>query len=493
MSRKILLQVAAPPVVIGFLLFVTSLVSAWYINRLQGNMANVVAANVASLQAAHRLEISLRQVRFHSLAYLTSPSPERLELIRKANQSFEEAIQLARASSSSPQEEACVRQIEEGYRGYREELDQMVARTEAGGPAADFAHLAENHAIRPLLDPCHELSRFNEEATNASTIRNHTVSRQVQLGLLLLGLVGPLSGLIIGYGMARGLSRSIYRLNLRLQDAAQQLEEEVGSVRLPADGDLGKLDKAIEHVVRRVAEVAERWQRQQRELLRAEHLAAVGQLAAGVAHEVRNPLTGIKMLIQAARRDTNPRPLTAEDLRVIHGEIGRMEQTVQGFLDFARPPAPRRLAGDWREVVSHAAELVRARARQQHVETVTACPARPLDGVFDRGQMCTVLVNLFLNALDAMPRGGTLEVRLEEPPGGGVRLAVADTGTGIDADVRDRLFTPFVSSKPTGTGLGLSICRRIVEEHGGRISAADRPGGGACFTIRLPARPPVPA
>src|SRR5262249_37758334 len=158
--------------------------------------------------------------------------------------------------------------------------------------------------------------------------------------------------------------------------------------------------------------------------------------------EVRNPLTGMKMLIQAARRDGNPRPLTPEDLRVIHGEIGRLEQTVQGFLDFARPPAPQRLACDWRDVVTPATDLVRAPARQQRVETTAACPAGPVGGVIDRGQMCTVLVNLFLNALDAMPRGGRLEVRLEAPPGEGVRLSVADTGPGIPEEMAGRLFTP---------------------------------------------------
>ncbi len=104
----------------------------------------------------------------------------------------------------------------------------------------------------------------------------------------------------------------------------------------------------------------------------------------------------------------------------------------------------------------------------------------------DRGQWHTVLVNLFFNALDAMPRGGRLEVALEAAADG-VRLRVSDTGAGIPPEMQGRLFTPFASSKPTGTGLGLSISRRIVEEHGGRLVAENRPGGGACFTITLPA------
>ncbi len=111
----------------------------------------------------------------------------------------------------------------------------------------------------------------------------------------------------------------------------------------------------------------------------------------------------------------------------------------------------------------------------------------------DHGQIRTVLVNLLLNALDAMPQGGRLQVRMESVPHAeredyttGVRLMVEDTGGGISPEIIDRLFTPFVSTKATGTGLGLTISRRIVEEHGGTLTGSNRPDGGACFSISLP-------
>jgi signal transduction histidine kinase len=222
-------------------------------------------------------------------------------------------------------------------------------------------------------------------------------------------------------------------------------------------------------------------------MLRAEQLAAVGQLAASVAPEVRNPLTAVKMRVELALRPRDPKPLTRDDLRVIHGEVTRLEQTVQNFLSFARLPTPRRSDCDLREVVAQAVELVRARAAQQNVAVTVRCPEAPVPGCVDQDQLRTVLVNLCLNALDAMPQGGRLEVRLEAPPGLETRLAVLDSGGGIPEEMAGRLFTPFASSKPTGTGLGLSISRRIVEEHGGRLTADNRPEGGAYFTIRLPA------
>src|SRR5205085_9437628 len=125
------------------------------------------------------------------------------------------------------------------------------------------------------------------------------------------------SGLLIGFGIARGLSRSIYQLSVRVQDMAQRLDQDVASVSIAADGDLQNLDNQLQQVVKNVEEVAQRLQRQQRELLRTEQLAAVGQLAASVAHEVRNPLTSVKMLVELALRSQNLKPLTTDDLQVI--------------------------------------------------------------------------------------------------------------------------------------------------------------------------------
>src|SRR5262249_33614021 len=165
--------------------------------------------------------------------------------------------------------------------------------------------------------------------------------------------------------------------------------------------------------------------------LAADHCSAGGQLAASVAHEVRNPLTAVKMLVEAALRPRNRKPLTPDDLQVIHGEIARLEQTVQGLLDFARLPTPQRSLGDLREVVAQAVELVQARANQLRVKITVRCPEGPVAANVDRSQLCTVFVNLLLNSLDAMPRGGSLEVGLAASPVTGVCLTVADTGCGI--------------------------------------------------------------
>ncbi|HLJ92046.1 MAG TPA: ATP-binding protein [Gemmataceae bacterium] len=490
MNRRILIQVTTPALLIGLLLLIACLGSAWYIQALQTNLDKIRGENVASLQAALRLEMSLRQLRYHDFLYLADPQESSLEPIRADRRNFENAIRQAQQSVRSAEEIHYLQQIETGYKHYDETLERLRKDSGRGTRTLNLRQLVEAHAnpVRRLIEPCEALLQINEARMRETADKSEQASRRARLAMLLVGLGGPAGGVICGYAIARGLSRSIYRLSVHVQDITQRLDQDVASVSVAADGDIASLDRQLQHVVGRVEEVAERVQRHQREMLRAEQLSAVGQLAASVAHEVRNPLTSVKLLVEAARRSPNPQPLTKEDLDVIHEEVVRLEQTVQSFLDFARLPLPQRSTVDLRDVLAQAMELVRARARQQDVKVRCRYPDEPVQAEVDRGQVCTVLVNLFLNALDAMPHGGQLEVGLETAPDASVCVHVEDTGTGIVPEMAGRLFTPFASTKPTGTGLGLSISQRIIEEHGGRITAANRPQGGASFTIVLPMR-----
>jgi signal transduction histidine kinase len=482
MNRRILLQLTAPTVLIGTVLFASCLASVWSINRLQANLATILSENVASLEAAQELEIQLRQLRFHSFLSIVDPNEERRALVEQDHIAFEKAVEKVRRASSGERQKALVKEIEDGYRRYRGELAESPAPATPRPP--DLARWADAHPIRYLQKPCQQLLQLNKQEMNATARESEAVSRRAQMVMLLAGLLGPVSGVIIGFGVARGLSRSIARLSVRLEDVRAQLDHRVASVRLSTGADLGELDRQLDHVVDRIRTVVEQLQRQQQELLRSEQLAAVGQLAAGVAHEIRNPLTSIKMLVGAALRSPATQALTAADLDVIYKEVGRLEKTVQGLLDIARPPRIERQSADLRQIVGEAAELVGARARQQGVAVELHQPPAPVVAAVDRGQLGSVLVNLLLNALDALPQGGRIDVGLRD--GAVAEITVADNGPGIPPAIVPRLFTPFATTKPTGTGLGLTMCKRVVEEHGGTIAAANQQAGGARFTIVLP-------
>ncbi len=242
-------------------------------------------------------------------------------------------------------------------------------------------------------------------------------------------------------------------------------------------------------VERKRNELAQR----ERDLQRADQLAILGQVAAGVGHELRNPLTSIKGLVQVNLKEASARGLPVEDLRIIEQEIRRMERTLQMFLDFARPAKPERRRVELASLVERVFALVAGRAAKQRVVLGFQPPAGPVTVQADQDQIQQLLLNLILNALDAMPHGGDLSVTLGSDRDEQVEIEVADHGPGIPAELLPRIFEPFVTSKEAGLGLGLAVSRRIAQDHGGSLGAVNRPGGGACFTLLLPAAPASPS
>lgn len=485
MNRRLLILVSAPAVLIGLLLLGVCLAGARYVNHLQAQLSDILTSNVVSMEAAQQLETQVRQLRFHSFLYLMDPAPSLLADVQTDEQQFAEWLKRAEKVAFTSEEQQIVHAIRESYNDYERGLDKLRAEAELHGPRRELRNLAESHPVRKIVDLCHDYAAHNETSMRKTIQENSRLSQVLHLAMLLLGLGGPLSGILLGYGIARGLSRSLYRISVRVQDMAQHFEKDVAAVQLTPNGDLQRLDRQLQYVVRRVAEVTDNLRRQERDMLRAQQLASVGQLAASVAHEVRNPLTSIKILVEAGLRSHKPKPMTDGNLRVIHRDVLRLEQMVQSLLDYARPPEPQRQRCDMRGVIARALDLVRARREQQQVHMNVNLPDSECPAYADPKQLCTVLVNLLINALDAMPTGGTLTVDLTGD-GSSLHVAVIDTGAGIEADMMPRLFQPFASSKSTGTGLGLVICKRVVEDHGGHIQADNRTEGGACFTLSLP-------
>jgi two-component system, NtrC family, sensor histidine kinase HydH len=235
-----------------------------------------------------------------------------------------------------------------------------------------------------------------------------------------------------------------------------------------------------------VADVTEQARLRER-LSEAERLAAAGELAAGVAHEIRNPLAAI---VNATTLLDARELLTSEErtstLDAVRKEARRLNRILSDFLIFARPREPKLLPGDIREVVEHVAALIRDDpARARLVELVTRVDAGLPLVAFDPDQLTQVLLNVALNGIEAMGGRGRLSLEVARS-NGEVVIAVADTGRGIPLEERGRVFEPFFSKKPGGTGLGLTIARRIVDAHGGHIDLESTPGQGTRFSIALP-------
>jgi two-component system, NtrC family, sensor histidine kinase HydH len=477
---------SGPLVALGILVAIACLAGSCYINRLEAELARAVSQDAAGMEAAADLQLQLRHLRVHSLVLFVDPTNARREVVRGNLAAVDAALAAIRQTATTPEDAHLAERIVQDYTRYRESLglDRLSSSTKM--TSADVVRWSDAHHMQDLLVPCIELADRQRERMRQSLERSESQTAWAGRVLFGLAIVGVLAGLMSGYATARAMMRRVARLSIRVQAVQAHLDQEVGEMTVQSPPNFGDLDKQLDRVVGRVSAVCQRLQEQERELLRAEQLAAVGELAAGVAHEVRNPLTGVKFLLQAAVRPQNPTPLTAERLHLLLQEVGRIERTVQGLMDFAQS-GPRDLRKhDIRTFVVSAVDVAQSRAETKSVSLALKTSAEPLRAAIDRDQFLSLLTNLLFNAIDATPSGGEVAVSTGIGPGGMIQIEVIDSGPGIDRGLAGKLFTPFATTKPTGTGLGLTVARRVAREHGGDLTAADRAGGGACFTLTLP-------
>ncbi len=222
------------------------------------------------------------------------------------------------------------------------------------------------------------------------------------------------------------------------------------------------------------------------QLIRSEKLAALGQLAAGIAHEIRNPLTSINILIHSLTENFSSEDSHREDLKVIEEEIDRINEILDRFLRFAKPAPPLLEKTEVATIFEETLQLLRPRMEKQGVQIEKEFHALPMI-LMDREQMKQVALNLLLNAVQAMPSGGTLAMRGQNSRDGQwVTISVQDSGVGIPEEDINKLFDPFFSTREGGIGLGLSIAHRIIDQHQGKIEVESTPGTGTLFTIWLP-------
>ena len=252
-------------------------------------------------------------------------------------------------------------------------------------------------------------------------------------------------------------------ITARLQQSHEQLTSTVHRLR----AELGEKNELLE---------------------RKSRLAALGEMAAGMAHEIRNPLGGIQLYASLLGRDLADRPDSLDLVRKISGGVRRLENIVGQVLQFSRDVRVQRVDADLCDIVDQAVDDARAVCAGRNVHCDLGGP-RPFHARVDPQLLGQAILNLLLNAAEAIGQDGRIVLRWSSPPAGSeakhFHLSVIDSGPGIDPDALDRIFNPFFTTRETGTGLGLSIVHRVVESHDGAITAQNQPGGGAKFEIRI--------
>lgn len=300
--------------------------------------------------------------------------------------------------------------------------------------------------------------------------------------LSLVFALGTAFVVLIGYLLARSIASPILRLRTISQAvAAGDLTQRTG---LEQGDEIGELATAFDTMTLRLRQ-------RTAELVQSEKLAAVGQLTAGIVHDVKNPLAVIKGLSEELREELGSDPVVLEQLNSIRDNATRANTIVSDLMKFARQSTPEMSRRDLRETVEASLRLTEYLARRAKIKTISDLPPQSVLVTYDAQQLEQVLINLIQNAIQAMPDGGTLRVNLSQTETA-VAIAVQDTGTGIAPENLRRIFDPFFTTKPEGegTGLGLSVSYGIVSRHGGRINVESQIGEGTTFTILLPVEQP---
>jgi signal transduction histidine kinase len=231
-----------------------------------------------------------------------------------------------------------------------------------------------------------------------------------------------------------------------------------------------------------------RYEQAMAQVLVSDRLASLGQLSAALVHEIRNPLASIRGAAEGLEADIPRGSRKRGLLDAIRGEADRLNKLISEFLNFARPQSPEMLPTAPSAVVRSVVSLVSKEAERLQLSLATSLEESIPRTMMDGEKVKQALLNLVINAMHATPPGGRIEVSTAISEGR-VRMSVKDSGLGISDSVKDRLFTPFVTTKAGGTGLGLAIALRLVQQHEGTIEARNGPGSGAVFEIQLPLRP----
>ncbi len=280
-----------------------------------------------------------------------------------------------------------------------------------------------------------------------------SIALEQYLEIVMYNVIGGLTGF---------LAQREQQQRIRYKKAAETLEDSYQKLREQAD---------------QIIEIEE-------QLRRADRLSALGELSAGMAHEIRNPLGSIKGTAEILRDGVAPDDPKQEFAEILIKEVDRLNRVLEDFLHFARPEPVEQGCFVLQGVISDLLDLTRQQAARNNI-VVEVDLGDDIEIPGNGEQIKQALLNLVLNALQAMPNGGALKVSLRTTPHE-VQVLVKDSGPGIAPEDRERIFNPFVTTRSSGTGLGLAITQRIIQGHGGRIILDSSSGQGACFTVCLP-------
>ena len=485
-------RLSLPILIFGTLVLILGALAAVYVHREYQRRSDYVARQFAGLSALQNLFVAERDVRYYLREFLLRGDAAQIEAARELRKASEQFTDDAESLAVTDTGKELLRRIREGEKLVQRGFEDLNEGT-LPAKRQKVIELLDVLETR-LISPTRQYFDLKQQYMEEGLVRTEQFAQLLVLTMTFLGLCGATSGVLYGLAVARGIGRSLVQLSVPIRNAAGQLSEAVGPLTIQTHWRFDELPNVVGQMAEQIGDVIEQMRASQRRAERSEQLAAAGQLAAGMAHELRNPLTSMKLLVQTSQQAETGGQMKPRDLEILAEEIERLERVVTTILEYARPPQAKFSETDLAEVVGKCVELMSDRYRRRGVQL----KLEPAGGSHivqgDRSQLRQVVLNVLLNALDASTAGQEVVVRFSNPAGQGARpvadrcevIEVLDKGPGLPANPEIDIFEPFVSTKDTGLGLGLSISRQIAEAHGGVLVASNRPEGGAVFRLRLP-------
>jgi signal transduction histidine kinase len=360
---------------------------------------------------------------------------------------------------------------------------ELIIKAELGERAVDEEGKTYNVIIPVIAGEAHYgYVHLQINADNFSEQLKLNTLKRIGATLLVFSL-----GIAISIFLALRYTEPIHNV----VEAAKKVAAGDLNQSLPMDrkDEIGELTESFNYMVRKLKEEKKLEER----LREAEHLSAVGQLARGIAHEIRNPLNYISLSIDHLKEKYRPADQAQEKkfdslISSMKQEVHRLDKLVSDFLDYGKPLRLNLQPVDTKKLLSHIVEIIKAKADTEHVAIVENYDFLP-ELMLDYDLMKTCLFNIVSNAFQAMPEGGTITFRTERSDGK-FNLHIIDTGAGVPKENLERIFEPFFTTKSDGLGLGLAITRRVIEEHGGKIDFLSSEGRGSEVSITLPLASP---
>ncbi|HAY40628.1 MAG TPA: histidine kinase [Desulfobacteraceae bacterium] len=478
LRTRILINITALVVIT----IIGALVMVGYTYRMEGLLAQIIDKYMVGLQTAQSLENALDNQKGFASYYLLDGNPNWLKKMAEYRHLFEDKLEKTKRLATTEEEKRVLDLIESEYAKYIAAKDQVVDYYKSGDrEKGKKLHVKVRDSFFEILKLCENGKQLFSDKAQKAKIESLNQAKKLRIIAGSAVLVILFLGIILTFFLLHDILNPIRRLALET-DRHNGTKEEGDEVKA--------LSRSVYDLKKTFNETQSELEKSREHLLQSEKLALVGKLAAGTSHSIRNPLTSVKMRLFSLSRSVNLAGDQKEDLDVISEEINHIDNILQNFLEFSRPPRLKLQNVSPSDIVDQAIQLLHHRLESYEV-FIKIQRKEPLPLVqVDPEQLKEVLVNIIVNACEAMGQGGSIiiyeETVIEREKFRSAVIRISDNGPGIPDAIQSKIMEPFFTTKEDGTGLGLSIAKRIVQEHGGRLDIKSKEGNGSTFIITLP-------